>query len=49
MSTNRAKFTQMKDGDAEDYAIIAKSNASDYDYFEFSFVTLSSITITLEI
>ena len=32
MSTNRAKFTQMKDGDAEDYAIIAKSNASDYDH-----------------
>tara|TARA_X000000950_G_scaffold187625_1_gene226916 strand:+ start:150 stop:719 length:570 start_codon:yes stop_codon:yes gene_type:complete len=32
MSTNRAKFTQMKDGDAEDYAIIAKSNALDYDH-----------------
>tara|TARA_Y100001947_G_scaffold141709_1_gene133485 strand:- start:275 stop:847 length:573 start_codon:yes stop_codon:yes gene_type:complete len=32
MSEPRAKFTQMKDGDAEDYSIIAKSNAKDYDH-----------------
>ena len=32
MTENRAKFTQMKDGDAEDYSIIAASNAKDYDH-----------------
>ena len=32
MSDQRAKFTQMKDGDAEDYSIIAASNAKDYDH-----------------
>ena len=32
MSERRAKFTQMKDGDAEDYSIIAASNAKDYDH-----------------
>ena len=32
MTEPRAKFTQMKDGDAEDYSIIAKSNAKDYDH-----------------
>ena len=32
MVEQRAKFTQMKDGDAEDYSIIAASNAKDYDY-----------------
>ena len=32
MIENRAKFTQMKDGDAEDYSIIAASNAKDYDH-----------------
>ena len=31
MSEKRAKFTQMKDGDAEDYSIIAASHAKDYD------------------
>ena len=32
MVEHRAKFTQMKDGDAEDYSIIAESNAKDYDH-----------------
>ena len=32
MAEQRAKFTQMKDGDAEDYSIIAASNAKDYDH-----------------
>ena len=32
MTENRAKFTQMKDGDADDYSIIAASNAKDYDH-----------------
>ena len=32
MSEKRAKFTQMKDGDADDYSIIAASNAKDYDH-----------------
>ena len=32
MIEKRAKFTQMKDGDAEDYSIIAASNAKDYDH-----------------
>ena len=32
MSEKRAKFTQMKDGNAEDYSIIAASNAKDYDH-----------------
>ena len=32
MTESRAKFTQMKDGDAEDYSIIAASNAKDYDH-----------------
>ena len=32
MIESRAKFTQMKDGDAEDYAIIASSNSKDYDH-----------------
>ncbi len=32
MTEIRAKFTQMKDGDAEDYSIIAASNAKDYDH-----------------
>ena len=32
MTEKRAKFTQMKDGDAEDYSIIAASNAKDYDH-----------------
>ena len=32
MVEQRAKFTQMKDGDAEDYSIIAASNAKDYDH-----------------
>ena len=30
MVEQRAKFTQMKNGDAEDYSIIAASNANDY-------------------
>ena len=29
MAEQRAKFTQMKDGDAEDYSIIAASNAKE--------------------
>ena len=32
MAERRAKFTQMKDGDADDYSIIAASNAKDYDH-----------------
>ena len=32
MAEDRAKFTQMKDGDADDYSIIAASNAEDYGY-----------------
>tara|TARA_Y100001970_G_scaffold103686_1_gene130029 strand:+ start:294 stop:866 length:573 start_codon:yes stop_codon:yes gene_type:complete len=32
MVEKRAKFTQMKDGDAEDYSIIAASNAKDYNH-----------------
>ena len=32
MTEDRAKFTQMKDGDAEDYSIIAASNAKDYNH-----------------
>ena len=32
MTENRAKFTQMKDGDADDYSIIAASNAEDYNH-----------------
>ena len=32
MEQKRAKFTQMKNGDAEDYSIIAASNAKDYDH-----------------
>ena len=32
MTNKRAKFTQMKDGDAEDYSILAASNAKDYDH-----------------
>ena len=32
MPEDRAKFTQMKDGDADDYSIIAASNAKDYDH-----------------
>ena len=32
MPEDRAKFTQMKDGDADDYSIIAASNAEDYDH-----------------
>ena len=32
MTENRAKFTQMKDGDADDYSIIAASNAKDYNH-----------------
>ena len=30
MVEQRAKFTEMKNGDAEDYSIIAASNANDY-------------------
>ena len=32
MVEQRAKFTEMKNGDAEDYSIIAASNAKDYDH-----------------
>ena len=32
MVEQRAKFTQMKNGDAEDYSIIAASNANDYGH-----------------
>ena len=32
MTEKRAKFTQMVDGDAEDYSIIAASNADDYNH-----------------
>ena len=32
MTEKRAKFTQMVDGDAEDYSIIAASNAEDYNH-----------------
>jgi predicted HD phosphohydrolase len=32
MTEKRAKFTQMVDGDAEDYSIIAASNAKDYNH-----------------
>ena len=32
MTEKRAKFTKMMDGDAEDYSIIAASNAKDYNH-----------------
>ena len=32
MTEKRAKFTKMMDGDAEDYSIIAASNADDYNH-----------------
>ena len=45
MTEKRAKFTQMKDGDAEDYSIIAASNAKDYDHLADKVLTLSLIHI----
>ena len=39
MAEQRAKFTQMKDGDAEDYSIIAASNAKDYDHLADKVIT----------
>ena len=39
MTEQRAKFTQMKDGDAEDYSIIAASNAKDYDHLADKVIT----------
>ena len=39
MVEHRAKFTQMKDGDAEDYSIIAESNAKDYDHLADKVIT----------
>lgn len=39
MTESRAKFTQMKDGDAEDYSIIAASNAKDYDHLADKLLT----------
>ena len=45
MIERRAKFTQMKDGDAEDYSIIAASNAKDYDHLADKVLTLSLIHI----
>ena len=39
MAEQRAKFTQMKDGDADDYSIIAASNAKDYDHLADKVIT----------